>query len=299
MAIVPALIAIAFSGNDRLWGEQSVDKRLLALLVLSQVVLSFQLPFAIIPLIQFTSDRRRMGVFASRLGIKILAWACAVFVVGLNAVLINMKIQEWAGDFSESGMNPVWVYGIAGTLAVALAVFLGWLVIYPYLAGREEISVTPSVPLLPGVRFHRIGVAVEFEGADAAVLAQAASLARGQAAQLIAIHVVEGFGAAYYGPATDDQESRSDRASMEQLLDHLRQENLRAEGVLGYGNPAEELIRIADEEKLDLLVVGTHGHRFFADLALGQTVSPVLHRLKIPVLAVPTKPTDGSATVPQ
>jgi manganese transport protein len=294
MAIVPALIAIAFSD---LLGKKSVDKQLLALLVLSQVILSFQLPFAIIPLIQFTSDRRRMGVFASRMGIKILAWACALLVVGLNAVLIYMQIQEWADNLRDSGLSPFWVYGIAGPLAIALAVFLGWLVVYPYVARREELPVTPAVPLLPGVRFRRIGVAVEFEGADDAVLAQAASLARGQAAQLIAIHVVEGLGAAYYGPATDDQESRSDRASMEQLLDHLRHENLRAEGILGYGNPAEELVRIAEEEKLDLLIVGTHGHRFFADLALGQTVSPVLHRLKIPVLAVPTRPATGSATV--
>src|SRR5207237_4466243 len=133
---------------------------------------------------------------------------------------------------------------------------------------HEEIEATPVAPLLPGVSFRRIGVAVEFEGTDAAVLAQAASLARSHAAELVPIHVVEGLGAAYYGPATDDQESRADRARMEQLVEHLRKENLHVDGVLGFGDPADELIRIAQDRKLDLLVLGTHGHRFLADLAL-------------------------------
>ncbi len=75
---------------------------------------------------------------------------------------------------------------------------------------------------------------------------------------------------------------------MSELVKYLQSEGLRAEGVLGYGEPPDELVRIARERKLDFLVLGTHGHRFFADLALGQTVSPVLHRLQIPILVVPT-----------
>jgi manganese transport protein len=293
-ALVPALVAIAFSGSETLWGEGSVDKRLLNLLVLSQVVLSFQLPFAIIPLVQFTSDRRRMGVFANRTTIKVLAWACAAIVVGLNIILISVQIGGWAETIREFGLNPLWIYGVAVPICAALAVFLCWLVVFPYLPRREEIPAAPAAPLLPGVRYRRIGVAVEFEGGDDPVLAQAAALARSHAAQLVAIHVVEGLGAAYYGPATDDQESRSDRRRMEKLVRHLQTDHLKAEGVLGYGDPAEELVRVALEQRLDLLVLGAHGHRFLADLALGQTVSPVLHRLKIPVLVVPSRPPDGS-----
>src|SRR5262249_60185573 len=115
------------------------------------------------------------------------------------------------------------------------------------------------------------------------------ALGRLDAAELVVVDVVEGLGAAYYGAGTDDRESRADRTRMEQLLEHLRRKGLRASGVLGYGHPPEELVRIAQEQHLDLLVLGTHGHRFLADLALGQTVSPVLHRLSIPVLVVPTR----------
>src|SRR5262249_15074088 len=63
-AIVPALFVLVLaSANEN--EADVVDERLLQLLVLSQAILSFQLPFAIIPLVQFTSDRRRMGEFAN------------------------------------------------------------------------------------------------------------------------------------------------------------------------------------------------------------------------------------------
>jgi manganese transport protein len=176
-----------------------------------------------------------------------------------------------------------------GPLAVAVAVFLAWVALYPLLRRRESGALpTPAPPELPAVRYRRIGVAVEFTPADEAVLAQAAALARLHQAPLVLIHVVEGFGAAYHGPETDDQESRADRASLAALVGHLRRAGLSAEGLLGYGRPPEELVRLAGEQHVDLLVLGTHGHRFLADLALGETVSPVLHRMRIPVLVVPS-----------
>src|SRR5205807_451164 len=117
---------------------------------------------------------------------------------------------------------------------------------------REE-GPRPVVPAaLPPIQYRRIGVAVELEGADDAVLSQAAALARAHAAHLVVVHVVEGPIAALHGPASDDQESRSDRAHMAQLVDHLRQAGLDAEGLLGFGNPAEELVRVAGEQRLDL-----------------------------------------------
>jgi manganese transport protein len=139
------------------------------------------------------------------------------------------------------------------------------------------------------VHYRRIGAAVELEGGDDAVLAQAAALARVHGAQLIVMHVVEGFGADFHGPAAADQESRSDQERITELADHLRLDGLLVDAILGYGKPADELVRIAREQQLDLLVLGAHGHRFLADLALGQTVSPVLHRLTIPILVVPSR----------
>jgi manganese transport protein len=288
--------ALAAAGQDA-WKIDPVDRRLMELLVLSQVTLSFQLPFAIIPLVQFTSDRRRMGAFANGPLVKVLAWVSGALVVGLNVVLIGMQAAEWAGDVAEAGWHPLWVYGTVGPLAVAVGAFLVWVAAYPYLRPRAPApAAPPALPELPAVRYGRIGVAVEFTEADGPVLVQASALARAHGAPLVLIHVVEGPVAAFYGAATDDQESRADRAALAGLVGQLRGQGLEAGGVLGYGSPPEELVRLAGEEKLDLLVVGTHGHRFLADLALGRTVSPVLHRLTIPVLVVPSGPRPGGRT---
>ena len=165
LAIVPALIVIAFFGNytedDRqdtataatsalafqspleaavqttaaqeVWKNDPVDNRLLQLLVLSQVVLSFQLPFAIVPLVLFTSDVRRMGPFANGLWLKLLSWACAAIVLVLNLTFTAMQANDWA-----SSVNPLWVYGTLGPVTLGLLGFLGWITLYPLRAKPEE-----------------------------------------------------------------------------------------------------------------------------------------------------------------
>ncbi len=266
-----------------------VDESLLTLLVFSQVVLSFQLPFAIIPLIHFTSDKRSMGEFATRGLWQVLAWVCGIIVVSLNAVYLAMSVGGWAEAAEKMGWNPLLVYFGVGAVATGLAVFLTWITLYPLLHRRPLPTTAVRIPVLAPVRYRRIGVAVEFVPADDIVLAQATALVRMHSAELFVIHVVEGPVAALHGASSDDRESREDRMRIAALVAHLQSENLRADGALGYGTPPEELVRIVKEWGIDLLVVGSHGHRFLADLALGRTVTPILHDLTIPVLVVPTR----------
>jgi manganese transport protein len=289
-ASTPLEAATLVAAGQETWKSSPVDRRLLQLLVLSQVTLSFQLPFAIIPLVLLTSNRIRMGVFASPLWLKGLGWGCALIVLGLNVMLVGKQMTEWAEDVATAGWHPGWIYGTVGPLGVALLAFLVWVTLYPLLRRRKEARPAPAVgfPEFAEVRYRRIGVAVEFTEADQAVLSQAAALARQHHAPLVLLHVVEGPVASYYGAETADQESRLDRQALSKMLDHLRRAGLSAEGVLGYGNPAAELVRLANEQSLELLILGTHGHRFLADLALGETVAPVLHRLAIPILVVPS-----------
>ncbi|HUL32277.1 MAG TPA: Nramp family divalent metal transporter [Candidatus Eisenbacteria bacterium] len=78
MAIIPAILVIAIAGEGKLT----------ALLILSQVVLSFQLPFAVIPLVQFTSDRAKMGEFVNSRATTFLAWCAAAAILFFNAELL-------------------------------------------------------------------------------------------------------------------------------------------------------------------------------------------------------------------
>src|SRR5206468_3061140 len=112
-------------------GESGTEK----LLILSQVVLSLQLSFAVIPLIHFTSSRKNMGEFATAWWAQILAWATAAIIVGLNGKLVLDKITEWIGMAARSGhhLGPVptsLALGLLlyGTLAAVLAL-LGWITI--------------------------------------------------------------------------------------------------------------------------------------------------------------------------
>ncbi|MBH8563372.1 Nramp family divalent metal transporter [Nostoc sp. CENA67] len=85
LAIIPALITII------IFGEHSTSN----LIVLSQVILSLQLPFAVIPLVMFTSNRRLMGEFVNPVWLKFLAWLVALVIVGLNAWLLLQSLLGW------------------------------------------------------------------------------------------------------------------------------------------------------------------------------------------------------------
>jgi manganese transport protein len=65
------------------------------LLIFSQVILSLQLSFAVVPLVQFTSDRRTMGEFANPRWLKILAWVTAGIIALLNAYLLVVTVRDW------------------------------------------------------------------------------------------------------------------------------------------------------------------------------------------------------------
>ena len=87
IAIIPAVIVTA------LYGEKGTTD----LLVLSQVVLSLQLSFAVVPLVIFTSDRRKMGEFVNPAWLKILAWSVAILIAALNAKLLFDQCHQWFG----------------------------------------------------------------------------------------------------------------------------------------------------------------------------------------------------------
>ena len=65
------------------------------LLILSQVILSMQLPFAVIPLIHFTNNKERMGAFANRAWVQVLAWLTAALIVVLNVWLVMLSVRDW------------------------------------------------------------------------------------------------------------------------------------------------------------------------------------------------------------
>ena len=83
-------------------GEQGTYQ----LLIVSQVVLSFQLPFAVVPLILFTSSRRKMGRFANPRWLAAMAWLVTVVIVVLNVYLLVQTVGAWVGSKSPGAAAP-------------------------------------------------------------------------------------------------------------------------------------------------------------------------------------------------
>jgi manganese transport protein len=288
IALVPAVVVIALAG-------EGATQRLL---ILSQVVLSLQLSFAVIPLIHFTSNRRNMGVFATPWWGQALAWCAAAIIVGLNGKLVLNQIGEWVDALSTStvrvGPIPLYWLGAAGLYSIVIAAFLLllWVTIKPFVRPSPPWLPQPSVKLnwarlLRPRRLSRIGVALEHNTNDAEILNRALGLVQSQSepCELTLLHVVDTAMTRVLGPETADRESDADERYLADVVDALRERGYRARAVLLHGpNPAEELISHLRHDPVELLVVGSHGHGMVRDLLLGQTVDRVRHRLEVPML---------------
>ena len=99
IALIPAVVVISLTG------EQSTQR----LLIVSQVILSLQLSFAVIPLIHFTSNRKNMGPFATPLWGQVLAWTAAAVIVALNGKLVLDQVGEWVNwaAASSARVGPI------------------------------------------------------------------------------------------------------------------------------------------------------------------------------------------------
>ena len=296
LALIPAVLTIALAG----------DQATQQLLVLSQVVLSLQLSFAVIPLIHFTSDRRNMGEFATPVWGRVLAWSSATMIVALNAKLVADKVVEWVGLAAASGrtVGPVplsWVVAAAlyGTALSALGL-LAWVTIKPFVRPAPPWTPAPSLEVdwadaLRPRPVSRIGIALERGPGDSEILSRALGLADPGRTSLTLLHVVDTPMTRVYGSETADRETDADERYLDDVVRVLEQKGYRVRSVLLYGpDRAARLIQQLKGEPVDLLVVGSHGHGLVHDLLFGQTVDKVRHGLTIPMLI--SRPVeDGSA----
>ena len=132
--------------------------------------------------------------------------------------------------------------------------------------------------------YRRILVAVENSAADQTILTHVRALASLTGAELLLVHVADGWAARHFEDLKlrESEEMKADRAYLERLAASLSEFRVSTE--LALGDPASELIRLAEERGVDLIAMSTHGHRFLNDLLRGTTVNKVRHLVKIPVL---------------
>ncbi len=136
--------------------------------------------------------------------------------------------------------------------------------------------------------YQRILVPVENSAADRTIIDHIVELGGLTHATLLVVHVADGWAARHFDELQlrESEEMREDRSYLERLVGELREKGFTADWRLAMGDPASEIIKVAEEEKVDLIAMATHGHRFVMDLLLGSTVGKVRHQVKVPVLLV-------------
>ena len=134
--------------------------------------------------------------------------------------------------------------------------------------------------------YQRILVAVEHSPADRTILEHVERLATLTGAELLLVHVADGWAARHFNQLKlrESEEMKADRDYLDRLASELSARGLTVSTELAMGDPATELIRLAETRRVDLLAMSTHGHRFLNDLLRGTTVSRVRHTVTIPVL---------------
>jgi manganese transport protein len=276
VAILPAVLVIGLMGEGR------VDE----LLVFSQVILSLQLGFAVIPLIHFVSDKNTMGEFAIKSWVKILAWIVASTLVYLNANLVF--------DFAKEllvGQTPLVIKIL---LVLSILFFFGlllYIILFPIIQSKKKQERTAlhgaavELDWSKAAPIDRIAIAVDFSAGDANLIKSAIAQAHA-GTELILIHVVESVTASYFQEISDDEESRKDRERLEIYAAILSEKGFKVNYVVGYKDRVKEIVRIVKLTDAQLLVMGAHHHYGWKDYFFGETIESVRHKVKIPVLIV-------------
>ena len=278
IAIVPAVIVIL------IYGESVTGK----LLILSQVILSLQLGFAIIPLIHFVSDKSKMKGFHVGKLTQVVAWIIASIIVSLNAKLVFNEISGWL----ETSDNPIVLWLTVVPLAFGFLLLLLYIVIKPFIS-RTRLSIDNHSPHDMNLKFtetavqdnRNIAITVDFSFADENASNYAFKMG-GKEAKYTLIHVVESVGAMMYGKQIDDHETTIDEQLLHEYKLMFREKGFHVKTVLGFGEPKKVIPKLVNKGNFDILIMGTHGHTGMKDLLFGTTVDRLRHKIAIPLLIV-------------
>ena len=275
LAVLPAVIVIL------IFGEKEVG----SLLIFSQVILSMQLAFAVIPLIHFVSDKSKMGNFTINTTTKFFAWTIAFIISFLNAQLVYGEFNKWMANSQSYSLNIALVGLEIGLLVLLILTFLIPIFIKRNQENQKEIHEPFEAFTLEEIskqHFQRIIIALDFSKTDKKVINYATQLASTESS-LILVHVVESATVKYTGEKTNDAEALSDLKRLEQYAQILRPIFNETKIELGYNNRVNTIVEISKRHNADLIIVGSHGHRGFMDFIFGETINKLRHRVDIPV----------------
>jgi manganese transport protein len=284
IAIIPTIIVIKVSG----------DNAINSLLILSQVILSLQLPFAIIPLLHFTSNRKKMGEFASKMWVMILAWTAASLITLLNLKYIYELIIE---SIPLNNTQGILVKYLLIPVSAFLLPLLLWMLVEPIFSKARISTIVQKATagfahgtIKHTMGYKKIGLALEGKREkDEQIYKGSIDLIKSMNAEVYLINIVQSVTGRFMGELVADKDAFEMNEYLNTFAEKFKAEGIPSQIIIGGGEPKEEIIRIAKKEKLELLIAGSHGHKFISDIIYGSTIEGVRHGVQLPVLAIPVK----------
>jgi len=137
--------------------------------------------------------------------------------------------------------------------------------------------------------YQTILVTLDGTATDRAIIEHIKQLAALAGSRLVLLHVADGWAARTYGPDAVSAEIAEDTAYLEKVRAEFQSVGIPTEAELAYGEPANEIVKWVKQKGCDLVAMSTHGHRFLADIFLGNTASRVQHNISVPVLLLRAK----------
>jgi manganese transport protein len=284
IAIIPTVIVIKFSG----------DSAVNSLLILSQVILSLQLPFALIPLLHFTSNKKKMGEFASKMWVMILAWGAASLITLLNLKYLYDLIVE---SIPLSDTQGILVKYLLIPVSAFLLPLLLWMLVEPIFSKAKISTIVQKATasfahgiIKPSTGYKKIGMALEGKREkDEQIYNGSIDLIKSMKAEVYLINIVQSVTGRFMGELVADKDAFEMNEYLDTFAEKFKAEGIPSQIIIGGGEPKEEIIRIAKKENLELLIAGSHGHKFISDIIYGSTIEGVRHGVQLPVLAIPVK----------
>ena len=277
LAVIPAFIVIMLSGP----GEAG------SLLILSQVILSLQLGFAIIPLVHWVSSNKIMGDFQVGRITRSISWLVVGLIIALN---IKLVFDTIAGMLKTTH-HPLLVYLVIIPLIGGAFLLLLYIIVEPVVKFRLPISLLPthkdpgSIVLKKPKAFRRIAIPIDFSKSDKVAINYALTQG-GFDATYYLIHIVESASARLMSSEVFDRETFDDKEYLERYVEQLSQMGYTVSSCIDFGMARNRLPEVVKKVEADLLVMTSHKKGRLHQLIKGTTITSVQKKVDIPMMII-------------
>jgi manganese transport protein len=235
-----------------------------------------------------------MGEFASKIWVMILAWTAASLITLLNLKYIYDLIIESIPLSNTQGMLVK--YLLIPVTAFLLPLLL-WMLFEPIFSKARISTIVQKATagfahgtIKHTTGYKKVGLALEGKREkDEQIYNGSIALIRSMNAEVYLINIVQSVTGRFMGELVADKDAFEMNEYLNTFAEKYKAEGIPSQIIIGGGEPKEEIIRIAKKENLELLIAGSHGHKFISDIIYGSTIEGVRHGVQLPVLAIPVK----------